>query len=55
MAVLGLDKSLRRQLLRRVLVATMAEASLMVADCENPNDVPQIIEAAIKWVDRLIR
>src|SRR5271156_5163926 len=32
MAVLELDKSLRGQLLSRVLIATMAESSLMVAD-----------------------
>jgi AcrR family transcriptional regulator len=53
MAVLGLDKSLRGQLLRRVLVATMAESSLMVADCENPNDVPAITDATIEWIGRL--
>jgi AcrR family transcriptional regulator len=53
MAVLELDKSLRGQLLGRVLVATMAESSLMVAGCENPDDVPAIIDAAIEWIDRL--
>ena len=53
MAVLELDKSLRGQLLSRVLVATMAESSLMVAGCENPDDVPEIIDATIEWVDRL--
>jgi AcrR family transcriptional regulator len=53
MAVLGLDKSLRGQLLRRVLVATIAESSLMVADCENPNDVPAITDATIEWIGRL--
>lgn len=53
MAVLELDTSLRGQLLSRVLVATMAESSLMVAACENPDDVPQIIEATIEWIDRL--
>jgi AcrR family transcriptional regulator len=53
MAVLELDKSLRGQLLGRVLIATMAESSLMVADCENPEDVPQIIGATIEWIDRL--
>jgi AcrR family transcriptional regulator len=55
MAVLELDKSLRGQLLSRVLVATMAESSLMVAACENPDDVPAIIEATIEWIDRLIQ
>jgi AcrR family transcriptional regulator len=53
MAVLELDKSLRGQLLSRVLVATMAESSLMVAGCENPDDVLEIIDATIEWVDRL--
>jgi AcrR family transcriptional regulator len=53
MAVLELDKSLRGQLLSRVLVATMAESSLMVAACEHPDDVPQIIDATIEWIDRL--
>jgi AcrR family transcriptional regulator len=53
MAVLGLDKSPRGQLLSRVLVATMAESSLMVADCENPNDVPAITDATIEWIGRL--
>jgi len=54
MAVLELDKSLRGQLLSRILVATMAESSLMVAGCENPDDVPAITDATIEWIDRLI-
>jgi AcrR family transcriptional regulator len=54
MAVLELDKSVRGQLLSRVLIATMAESSLMVAGCEAPADVPAIIEATIEWIDRLI-
>jgi AcrR family transcriptional regulator len=53
MAVLELDKSLRGQLLSRVLVATMAESSLMVAACDDPDDVPVIIDATIEWIDRL--
>jgi AcrR family transcriptional regulator len=53
MAVLELDKSLRGQLLSRVLVATMAESSLMVAACEEPSDVTPIINATIEWIDRL--
>ncbi|KLO26224.1 TetR/AcrR family transcriptional regulator [Mycobacterium haemophilum] len=53
MAVLELDTSLRGQLLTRVLVATMAEASLMVARCDNPDDVAAIIGATIDWIDRL--
>ena len=55
MAVLELDKSLRGQLLSRILVATMAESSLMVAGCEYAEDVPPIIDATIEWIDRLIR
>lgn len=53
MAVLELDKSLRGQLLGRVLIAAMAESSLMVADCENPHEVPEIIDATIESIDRL--
>ena len=55
MAVLELDTSPRGQLLGRVLVSIMAESSLMVAACENANDVPPIIDATIDWIDRLIR
>jgi AcrR family transcriptional regulator len=55
MAVLELDTSLRGQLLSRVLMATMAESSLMVAGCENPDDVPPIIDATIEWIDRLTK
>jgi AcrR family transcriptional regulator len=53
MAVLELDKSVRGQLLSRVLVATLAESSLMVAGCENPDDVPAITDATIEWIGRL--
>lgn len=53
MSVLELDNSLRGQLLGRVLVAIMAESSLMVAACDNPRDVPPIIDATIDWIDRL--
>jgi AcrR family transcriptional regulator len=53
MAVLELDKSLRGQVLSRVLVATMAESSLMVAGCENPDDVRAITNATIEWIGRL--
>jgi AcrR family transcriptional regulator len=53
MAVLDLDTSLRGQLLSRILMATMAESSLLVAACENPDDVPPIIDATIEWIDRL--
>ncbi|MGH3559701.1 MAG: TetR/AcrR family transcriptional regulator [Mycobacterium sp.] len=53
MSVLELDTSLRGQLLGRILVAIMAESSLMVAACEHPNDVKPIINATIEWIDRL--
>lgn len=53
MAVLELDKSVLGQLLSRILVATMAESSLMVAACENPDDVPAITDATIEWIGRL--
>ena len=53
MVVLELDRSVHGQLLRRVLVATMAESSLMVAGCENPDDVSAIVDATIEWIDRL--
>ncbi|HEY2503877.1 MAG TPA: helix-turn-helix domain-containing protein [Mycobacterium sp.] len=53
MAVLELDKSLRGQVLSRVLVATMAESSLMVAGCENPDEVPTITDATIELIARL--
>ncbi|ORV82911.1 TetR family transcriptional regulator [Mycobacterium interjectum] len=53
MAVLGLDKSVRGQLLSRVLVATMAESSLMVAGCDDPEEVPAITDATIEWIGRL--
>ena len=53
MAVLELDKSVRGQLLSRILVATMAESSLMVAGCENPDDVSAITDATIEWIGQL--
>jgi AcrR family transcriptional regulator len=54
MSVLELDDSLRAQLLRRILVATMAESSLMAAGCEDRSEVTALIEATIEWIDRLI-
>ncbi|KZS71827.1 TetR family transcriptional regulator [Mycobacterium kansasii] len=53
LAVLPPDTSLRSQLLSRLLMATMAESSLLIADCENPNDVAPIIDTAIEWIARL--
>lgn len=51
--LLQLDTSLRDQLLSRVLMATMAETSLMAAGCDNSDDVQAIINATIDWTDRL--
>ncbi|WP_156511907.1 hypothetical protein [Mycobacterium leprae] len=48
-----MDTSLRDQLLSRVLMATMAETSLMAAGCDNSDDVQAIINATIDWTDRL--
>ncbi len=53
MAVLELDKSVRGQVLSRILVATMAESSLMVAGCDNPDDVSVITNATVEWIGRL--
>ncbi|OBG26848.1 TetR/AcrR family transcriptional regulator [Mycobacterium sp. E3198] len=53
MAVLQLDTSVRGQLLSRILVATMAESSLMVAACEDPDEVPAITDATLEWIGRL--
>jgi AcrR family transcriptional regulator len=53
MTVLELDKSVRGQVLSGVLVTTMAESSLMVAGCENPDDVPAITDATIELIGRL--
>ncbi len=53
MAVLELDTSPRNQLMVRVLIATVAESTLMVIGCEDPDDVPPIIDATIEWIDRI--
>ncbi len=53
MAVLQLDQSVRGQLLSRILVATMAESSLMVAGCADPDEVPAITDATLEWIGRL--
>jgi AcrR family transcriptional regulator len=54
MSVLELDSSVRGQMLRRVLVATMAESSLMIAESDDRDDVQTMIEAAIECIGRLI-
>ncbi|MHA7648377.1 TetR/AcrR family transcriptional regulator [Mycobacterium sp. ML4] len=53
MMVLELDTSPRKQLMARVLVATVAESTLMVIGCEDPDEVPPIIEATIEWIDQI--
>jgi AcrR family transcriptional regulator len=55
MSVLDLDTSPRGQLLTRILVATMAESTLMVATCDDSADADPIIDATIEWIDHLTR
>lgn len=51
--VLELDRSPRGQLLTRILVAVMAEASSMVIMCDDVADVGPITDATIECIDRL--
>ena len=53
MSVLELDTSARGQLLTRILIDVMAEASGMVIMCEDAADVAPITDATIEWIDRL--
>ena len=53
MAVLELDTSPRGQLLTRILVDVMAEASGMVMMCESPAKVGPITDATVEWLNRL--
>jgi AcrR family transcriptional regulator len=53
MSVLELDTSPRGQLLTRILIAVMAEASGMVIMCEDPADVGPITDSTIELIDRL--
>ena len=53
MGVLDVDSSKRGQLLSRVLIAVMSEASLMVAMCDDVADVQPISDATIDWIARL--
>ena len=53
MGVLDVDSSKRGQLLSRVLIAVMSEASLMVAMCDDVADVRPISDATIDWIARL--
>lgn len=55
MSVLGLDNSPRGQLLTRILIAAMSEASAMVIACDEASGVAPITDAAIEWIDRLTR
>jgi len=52
-SVLDLDTSPRGQLLTRILIAVMAEASGMVIMCEDPAEVGPITDATIELIDRL--
>jgi AcrR family transcriptional regulator len=53
MGVLDVDSSKRGQLLSRVLIAVMSEASLMVTTCDDVADVQPIGDATIEWIARL--
>ena len=53
MGVLDVDSSQRGQLLSRILIAIMSEASLMVTACDSPAEVGEISDATIEWVARL--
>jgi AcrR family transcriptional regulator len=53
MGVLDVDSSKRGQLLSRVLIAIMSEASLMVTMCDDVADVPLISDATIEWIAQL--
>jgi len=53
MGVLDVDSTKRGQLLSRVLVAILSEASLMVAACDKVADVEPIGDATVEWIARL--
>jgi AcrR family transcriptional regulator len=53
MSVLELDTSARGQLMTRILIDVMAEASAMVIMCEDAADVAPITDATVEWIDRL--
>jgi AcrR family transcriptional regulator len=53
MGVLDMDASKRGQLLSRILIAIMTEASLMVTACDDAAQVEQVSDATIEWVVRL--
>lgn len=53
MGVLDVDSTKRGQLLSRVLIAIMSEASLMVTASDDVADVGPIADAAVEWIARL--
>jgi len=53
MGVLDVDASKRGQLLSRILIAIMSEASLMVTVCDGPAEVEEVSDATIEWMARL--
>jgi len=55
MGVLDVDSTKRGELLSRVLIAIMSEASLMITGCEDVADVEAISDATIEWIARLRR
>jgi AcrR family transcriptional regulator len=52
-SVLDLDTSPRGQLLTRILVAVMVEASAMVIMCDDAAQVGPITNAVVEWIGRL--
>ena len=53
MGVLDVDSTKRGQLLSRVLIAVMSEASLMATMCDDVADVEPISDATVEWISRL--
>lgn len=53
MGALDVDSAKRGQLLSRILIAIMSEASLMVAMCDDAAEVGPISDATIEWITRL--
>jgi AcrR family transcriptional regulator len=53
MGVLDVDSTKRGELLSRILIAIMSEASLMATMCKNAGEVEQVSDATVEWVGRL--
>jgi len=53
MGVLDVDSTKRGQLLSRVLIAIMSEASLMATMCDSVADIEPISDATVEWIARL--